>query len=149
MTVALFLHIISAVIWVGGMFLAYVAVRPAAAEVLEPPLRLRLWTGIFRRFFPSVWVAVIFILGSGFAMMGQMAVVPVYVIVMTVIGVVMSMIFMHIYFAPFGRLKRAVAAEDWKAGGAALNQIRKLVGANLVLGLANIAIAVLGRTVTF
>lgn len=145
MTIALFLHIISDTIWVGGMFLAYMAVRPAVAEVLEPPLRLRLWAGIFRRFFPWVWAAVIFILGSGFAMIGQMPAVPPYVIVMTVIGVVMSMIFMHIYFAPFGRLKRAVAAEDWKSGGPALNQIRMLVGVNLVLGLVNIAVAVLGR----
>ena len=59
-------------------------------------------------------------------MMGQMGVVPPYVIAMTVIGVAMSAIFMHIVFAPFARLKRAVAAEDWKAGGAALNQIRIL-----------------------
>ena len=147
MSAALFLHVISDVIWIGGMFLAYVAVRPAAAESLEPPQRLRLWNGIFRRFFPWVWAAVIVILGSGFAMMGQLARVPAYVIVMTVIGVIMSMIFLHIYFAPFARLQRAVAAEDWKAGGAALNQIRILVGTNLLLGLANVAVAVLGRAV--
>jgi uncharacterized membrane protein len=147
MTVALFLHVISDVIWIGGMFLAYVAVRPTAMEVLEPPQRLRLWAGIFRRFFPWVWAAVILILGSGFVMIGQMASVPPYVIVMTVIGIVMSMIFLHIYFAPFARLKRAVAAEDWKAGGPALNQIRILVGINLALGLINISIAVLGRAI--
>ncbi len=147
MTIALFLHLISAVIWIGGMFLAYVVVRPAVAEVLEPPQRLRLWAGIFRRFFPWVWGAVVVILGSGFLMIGQMGAVPAYVIVMTIIGVVMSMIFMHIYFAPFGRLKRAVAAEDWKTGGAALGQIRMLVGNNLMLGLLNIAVAVLGRAV--
>jgi uncharacterized membrane protein len=64
---------------------------------------------------------------------------------MTVIGIVMSMIFLHIFFAPFGRLKRAVAAEDWKTGAGALNQIRLLVGINLVLGLFNIAVGVLGR----
>ena len=45
MTIALFLHLLSDVIWIGGMFLAYVAVRPAALEVLEPPQRLRLWAG--------------------------------------------------------------------------------------------------------
>ena len=145
MTIALFLHVISDVVWIGGMFLAYVAVRPAAVEALEPPQRLRLWTGIFRRFFPWVWVAVALILATGFMMMGQMGKVPVYVIVMTVIGVVMSAIFLHIYFAPFARLKRAVAAEDWKAGGAALGQIRMLVGTNLALGLINIAVAMLGR----
>ena len=145
MTVALFLHVLSDVIWVGGMFLAYMAVRPAAVEVLEPPQRLRLWTGIFRRFFPWVWAAVALLLATGFFMMGQMGAVPVYVIVMTVIGVVMSAIFMHIFFAPFARLKRAVTAEDWKAGGAALNQIRMLVGTNLILGIINVAVAVLGR----
>jgi uncharacterized membrane protein len=145
MTIALFLHVIADVIWVGGMFLAYMAVRPAAVEVLEPPQRLKLWTGIFRRFFPWVWASVIVILLTGFMMMGRLAAVPVYIIVMALIGVVMSAIFMHIYFAPFGRLKRAVAAEDWKAGCAALNQIRILVGTNLVLGLVNIAVAVLGR----
>jgi uncharacterized membrane protein len=145
MTVALLLHLISDVIWIGGMFLAYVAVRPAALEVLEPPQRLRLWTGIFQRFFPWVWAAVVLILGSGFVMLGQMAAVPAYVIVMTVIGIVMSMIFLHIFFAPFSRLKRAVAAEDWKTGAGALNQIRLLVGTNLALGLFNIAVGVLGR----
>jgi len=145
MTIALFLHVISDVIWVGGMFLAYMAVRPAAGEVLEPPLRLRLWAGIFRRFFPWVWAAVVLILTSGFWMMGQMASVRPYVMIMTAIGIVMSSIFLHIYFAPFARLKRAVAEEQWQAGGAALNQIRVLVATNLVLGLANIAIAMLGR----
>jgi uncharacterized membrane protein len=133
------------VIWVGGMFLAYMAVRPAAGEVLDPPLRLKLWTGIFRRFFPWVWAAVIFILASGFIMIAQLAAMAAYIIVMAIVGIVMSAIFMHIYFSPFGRLKRAVAAEDWKAGGASLNQIRILVGLNLILGLINIAVAVLGR----
>jgi uncharacterized membrane protein len=145
MAAALFLHVISDIIWVGGMFLAYVAVRPAAGEVLEPPLRLRLWTGIFRRFFPWVWAAVVLILASGFWMMSEMPRVPVYVMIMTMIGIVMSALFLHIYFAPFARLKRAVAAEDWKAGGAALNQIRLLVATNLAFGLANVAVAVLGR----
>jgi uncharacterized membrane protein len=147
MTVALFLHVISAVVWVGGMFLAYTAVRPAAAQALEPPQRLRLWTGIFMRFFPWVWAAVVLILGSGFFMMGQISPAPAYVMVMATVGIVMSMIFLHIYFAPFGRLKRAVAAEDWKAGAAALNQIRMLVGVNLALGVVNVAVALLGRGV--
>ena len=145
MTLALFLHVISDVIWVGGMFVAYMAVRPAAGEVLDPPQRLRLWTGIFRRFFPWVWAAVVVILATGFWMMGEMARVPIYIMVMTAIGIVMSAIFMHVYFSPFARLKASVAAEDWKAGGAALNQIRILVGTNLLLGIVNIAVATLGR----
>ena len=146
MAIALFLHVLSDVIWIGGMFLAYVAVRPAAIEVLEPPQRLKLWSGIFRRFFPWVWACVILLLATGFFMMGRMGAVPNFVIIMTVIGIVMSAIFMHIFFAPFARLKRAVAAQDWKAGGAALNQIRMLVATNLVLGILNIAVAILGKS---
>ena len=146
MAIALFLHVMSDVIWVGGMFLAYMAVRPAAMEVLEPPQRLRLWTGIFSRFFPWVWASVVLLLATGFFMMGQMGAVPPYVIAMAVIGVVMSALFMHIFFAPFARLRRAVDAEDWKAGGAALNQIRILVATNLGLGILNIAVAMLGRS---
>jgi len=145
MTIALFVHVLSDVIWIGGMFLAYVAVRPAAAEVLEPPQRLRLWAGIFRRFFPWVWASVAALLATGFYMMGEMGTVPPYVIAMTAIGVVMSAIFLHIYFAPFARLTRAVEAQDWKAGAPALNQIRILVGVHLALGLLNIAVAILGR----
>ena len=145
MTFALFLHILSVVVWVGGMFLAYMAVRPAAGEVLEPPQRLRLWEGIFRRFFPYVWTAVALILASGFFMMGMMGRVPVYVIVMAVIGIAMVAKFLYIYFVPFAQLKRAVTAQEWPAGGAALNKIRRLVGINLILGLVNIAVAVLGR----
>jgi uncharacterized membrane protein len=144
MAYALFVHILAAVVWVGGMFVAYLAVRPATVEVLEPPLRLRLWTAIFTRFFKWVWVAVALILGSGFYMIGQMTAVPRGVMVMASVGIVMSAIFMHVYFAPFGRLKRAVAAQDWPAGGAALNQIRILIGINLALGLINVAVAVLG-----
>lgn len=144
MRIELLLHVMSAVVWVGGMFVAYLAVRPAAVEALEPPQRLRLWVGIFVRFFRWVWAAVILILGSGFAMMGRMPSVPAYVLVMAGVGILMSAIFMHVYFAPFGRLKRAVQQEDWKAGGAALGQIRILVGVNLALGLLNIVVAMLG-----
>ncbi len=144
MLVEKLLHVLSDVVWVGGMFVAYLAVRPAAVEALEPPQRLKLWTGIFARFFRWVWLAVFLILGTGFSMMGRMSPVPGYVLVMAGVGVLMSAIFMHVYFAPFGRLKRAVQHEDWKAGGAALGQIRILIGVNLALGLLNIGVGMLG-----
>jgi uncharacterized membrane protein len=147
MRIELLLHVVSDVVWVGGMFIAYLAVRPAAVEALEPPQRLKLWAGIFARFFRWVWLAVILILGTGLSMMGQMQSVPGYVLVMAAVGVLMSAIFMHVYFAPFGRLKRAVQHEDWKAGGAALGQIRILVGINLALGLLNIGVAMVGPTI--
>jgi uncharacterized membrane protein len=70
---------------------------------------------------------------------------PAYAWIMLVIGIVMMLIFAHVFFAAFRRLERAVAAADWKAGGAALGQIRKLVGLNLILGLITITVATIGR----
>jgi len=143
------LHILSVVVWVGGMFFAYMALRPAAVSTLEPPFRLRLWRATFNKFFPWVWVSIITLLVTGYWMMfgffGGMAGSPIYIHVMMGLGLVMMAIFMHIYFAAYKKLIRAVDAEDWAMGGKSLNQIRILVGINTLLGLATIAIATAGR----
>ncbi|MBL8472891.1 MAG: CopD family protein [Rhodocyclaceae bacterium] len=143
----LFLHVASVAVWVGGMFFAYVCLRPVAATQLPPPLRLALWAGVFERFFPFVWAAVALLLASGFTRLFSVgfAAAPRHWHLMMGVGVVMMLIFMHVFFAPYARLKRAVAAQDWPAGGAALAQIRKLVGLNLALGGANIGVATVGR----
>jgi uncharacterized membrane protein len=147
MTLFLFLHLLSVVVWVGGMFFAYMALRPVAAGVLEPPQRLTLWAGVFGKFFPWVWTSVALILASGLAMLMMLGggAAPHYVFTMLLLGVAMMAIFAHVFFAPYGRLKRAVTAQDWKAGGAALGQIRKLIGINLSLGLLTIVVVFLGR----
>lgn len=147
--VAILLHVLAVVIWVGGMFFAYMALRPAAVQTLEPPQRLPLWAATFQRFFPWVWLSVATLLGSGFyliAVYGGFAAVGLYIPSMLGIGILMMLIFGHVYFAGFSRLKRGVAAKDWKAAGAALGQIRMLIGINLSLGLINVFIAILGKT---
>lgn len=148
-SIILALHLLSAVIWVGGMFFAYVALRPVAATQLEPPARLRLWVGVFSRFFPWVWIAIVLLLASGYWMLfklfGGMGGAPLYIHIMNGLGIVMMLIYMHVFFAPFRRLRQAVAIEDWSAGGAKLAQIRMLVGINLTLGLIVIAVAGGGR----
>lgn len=142
-----FFHVLGAVVWVGGMFFAYMALRPAAGEALEPPQRLKLWSGTLRRFFNWVWFAVVLLLASGFYLTYQLGGfnAPAYVYFMMAIGIVMMLIFAHVFFAPFKRLKRGVESQDWKAAGAALNQIRILVAVNLFLGLIVIATATLGK----
>lgn len=147
MTLSLFLHVLSVVVWVGGMFFAYMALRPVAASVLEPPQRLTLWAGVFGKFFPWVWASVALILLTGLHMLmvfGGMA-APLYALAMLVLGVAMMLVFAHVFFAPYKKLRRAVGEQDWKAGGAALAQIRRLIGINLSLGLLTIAVVFLGR----
>lgn len=147
MTLSLFLHVLGVVVWVGGMFFAYMALRPVAASVLEPPQRLTLWAGVFGKFFPWVWASVALILLTGLHMLvkvGGMA-APHYAMTMLVLGVLMMLIFAHVFFTPYSKLKRAVGEQNWKAGGAALAQIRMLIGINLSLGLLTIAVVFLGR----
>jgi uncharacterized membrane protein len=142
------LHVLSIVVWIGGMVFAHFFLRPAALS-LEPPQRIALMHGALQRFFGAVLVAVIVVLGSGVWMIGRVAKetvqaglpfnMPLSWHIMSGLGVLMVLIFGHIRFALFKRLSRAVAAQDWPAGGAALASIRTWVGINLGLGVAIIA----------
>lgn len=147
MKIPLLFHLLGAVVWIGGMFFAYLALRPAAAMVLEAPQRLPLWRETLRRFFPWVWVSIIALFVSGTHMLTSafgFRAVPSYVVAMIAIATVMTVIFAYVYFQSFAALNRAVDIKDWRAGGAALNRIRQLVATNLVLGLATVAVAVMG-----
>ena len=144
MPIAMSLHVLSATIWVGGMFFAYMALRPAAAAVLDPPPRLTLWLRTFARFFPWVWAVVILLPVTGLWMVAQMGGfggVGAAIRIMAILAVAMIAIFLHIFFAPYRRLRRCVEAADWPAGGKELAQIRRWVGINLVLGLITVAVA--------
>lgn len=149
-TLSLVLHLLSAVIWVGGMFFAYMFLRPVAAVQLEPPARLQLWVGVFKKFFPFVWLSLLFLPLTGYMMIfgiwGSMGSTPLYVHIMNGLGMVMILIYLHVYFAPFKRLKEAVIKQDWPEGGRNLNIIRKMVGLNTLIGLIVIIVANTGRT---
>ncbi|MGD8783824.1 MAG: CopD family protein [Thioalkalispiraceae bacterium] len=148
-SVSSFLHVLSVVFWVGGMFFAYVCLRPTAAQQLEPPQRLSLWVGVFERFFPYVWASVILLPATGFGLMfaiwNSFAATPLYVHIMYGAGIVMIMIYLHVFFAPYKRLKQAVAIKDWQTGGKQLNQIRILIRTNLILGIVVVGVASGGR----
>ena len=141
---AISLHVLAAVLWVGGMFFAYMALRPAALK-LEPPQRLMLWSETFERFFPWVWGSVVVLPFTGywmiFTMFGGFDATPLYALIMQYIGIAMIAIFLHVFFAPYRRLRRFVAAEDFPAAGKQLAQIRKLIALNLSLGLITIVLA--------
>ncbi len=138
------IHVLSIVVWVGGMVFAHFFLRPAVAQ-LEPAVRLRLMHDVLGRFFKAVLVASLLTLGSGVWMLGRVAKqvvqsgasfeMPLAWTLMAVLGTAMVAIFMHIRFALYSRLGRALAATDWSAGQAALAQIRRWVLVNLSLGV--------------
>ncbi len=144
-SIAISLHVLSAVVWVGGMFFAYMALRPVAAKLLEPAVRLSLWSRTLTRFFIWVWLAVIILPVSGYWMIfsafNGFAGVAWYVHIMQALGVIMILIYLHVFFAPFKRLRRAVNEENFQEAGKNLAQIRKLIGINLLIGLFTIITA--------
>ena len=141
-------HIVAAVIWVGGMFFALFVLRPSTGP-LDPPTRLALWERVFARFFPWVWGAVAVLLVSGFSMIiwgfGGFDKIGTYVHVMMGLGIIMMLIYAHLYFAPWQRFRRAVAAGEWPVAAKNIDQIRLMVTINLVLGLITVVIGAAGR----
>ena len=136
-------HVLCAVVWVGGMFFAYVVLRPSLA-VLEPIQRIALHTQVFRRFFLVVWHAMPLILLSGYAVMfgryGGPANVSWNINVMQTLGLIMSAVFLLIVFGPYARFRRTT---DRATAAASINRVRQLIGLNLVLGIVTVIIAVL------
>lgn len=137
MGIATIFHALSAIIWVGGMFFAYLILRPVAGQHLEPPIRLTLWRNVFQKFFLWVWHSIAFLwlsglwmiyLKQGFANVGW------HVHAMMGLGSLMTLIFIYLVFIPYNKLIQAVQQEDWQTGANALAQIRIIVAINLLLG---------------
>ena len=146
-------HLLAVVVWVGGMFFTLACLRPAFAQ-LDGPARQRLMGEVLRRFFGIVNAAIGVLLVSGLWMLwlayrvaakpGLAFNMPLDWYAMIVLGVVMFAIFGHVRAVAFKRLQRAVQARDAPAGAAALNQIRRAVGVNLVLGAIVVVVMKLG-----
>ena len=139
LAIAKAIHLLGAVIWVGGMFFALLVLRPSLA-VLEPPQRLALHGQVFKRFFRIVWHAMPLVLLSGyfmlFGMYGGFADADPFIHVMHLVGLIMAAVFIWIFVGPWKRFRTDPASRPEAA-----NTIRKLILVNLVLGLLTIAIA--------
>ena len=142
--VVLAIHILCAVVWVGGMFFALLVLRPSLAT-LEPPQRLALHGQVFRRFFLVIWHAMPLALISGYAMLfgvyGGFAGADWSVNVMQLLGLIMAVVFLAIFFGPWARFRRASPGPQ---ATRAIDTIRKLVTLNLVLGVLTVCVAALG-----
>ena len=135
-----FLHLMSAIVWLGGASFMLFALRPATGQ-LAPEQRLPFIKDVLGRFFALVWVTIGLLLLTGLAMLLAVGMknAPVGWHLMLGLGTLMFLLFGHLYFGPFRRLKLAVAASDWPEGGRRVGQIAALAGVNLALGVIAIA----------
>ena len=149
MGLSISLHVLAAILWVGGMFFAHMILRPSAVLVLEPPLRLDLWIQVFKRFFFWVWISIFVILATGYWMVfgfyGGFSGLPIHIHIMHGSGILMVLIYLHVFFSPYRKLRHAVIIKDYPEGAKRLGQIRTLVGINILLGLATAAVGASGR----
>lgn len=147
------IHLLSVIVWIGGMVFAQFFLRPSLAT-WEAPERVQLMHRVLGRFFNAVLLSAGLVLLTGGWMIGRMARqmsqsgvkfnMPMAWMVMATLGVLMVLIFGHLRFALYKKLTRAVNAQDWSAGGAALASIRTGVSVNLVLGVLIVLVTVLG-----
>ncbi len=147
MSLAITLHILAAIIWVGGMFFAHMALRPAVNELLQPPQRLPLMLKVLDGFFPWVWGSVILILISGYWIMLSVysSGIPLSQWSMAILGTIMAAIFVFIYISPYRRMAVALQRTELPKAGVAMALIRRLIGTNLILGLLVTVVAVAGK----
>lgn len=146
-------HLLAAMIWIGGMVFSHFFLRPAVAQ-LEPAVRLRLMHAVLGRFFNAVLVVAVLSLVSGTWLIGQVArqvvqagghfAMPVEWMIMSTLGGAMVLIFAYIRWVLYRRLGRAVGAANWSDGALALGQIRNWVAVNLVLGVVIVVVTLVG-----
>lgn len=140
-------HVLGAVAWVGGMLFAMLVLRPALT-VLEPPQRLALHLQVFTRFFRLIWHVWPLMLLTGYGMIfglyGGMRGVNIAVHAMHGLGLLMTVIFLVVWFGPFRRFRAFMAAGDTAAAAGCAAHIRQLILANLVLGLITVVLGAFG-----
>ena len=142
------LHVLGAVLWVGGMAFAILTLRPALG-VLEAPQRLALHEAVLARFFRLVWHAMPILLLTGYALLfgwyGGFANAGWHIHAMHFTALLMTATFIAIVTGPWKEFRAARTRGDAPAAATAVNRIRQLVTMNLALGLLTVAVAAWGR----
>lgn len=142
------LHLLAALIWIGGMFFAHLILRPAS-EYLPLPLRVGMWARVLRRFMIWVWMAVILLPVTGYGMIfvafGGLEDLALYLHLMQGIGWLMIALFLYVFFSPYRGLMRMYRESLIPEAGMYIQRIRRIVGINLTLGLIIAMIGVMGR----
>ncbi len=147
MPLAVALHVLAVVAWVGGMAFALFILRPGLAT-LPPPQRVGVLARVFARFLPAVGGAILVIVATGAALLwqrGSMRGLGWGLHTMLALGLAMIVVYLVLLLRLNPRLQSAAAAQDWPAAGAAAERMRRAVAVNLLLGVIVVLAAIAGR----
>lgn len=141
-----FLHVISAVIWVGGMIAIRFAVHYSMQDVTDPKIKLGRTLELLRRFFNMVIPSILLLLITAVLMIIGLNLkgTPLYSLALVKEGIwtVMTIVFIYIYIK---RNKAAKAFEEGQlpiAKGHLMPLSSYLIPLNIVLGIVAIYLGV-------
>jgi uncharacterized membrane protein len=152
------LHLLATVVWIGGIVINVMVISPAAKESLEPPMMMRLWGSLMKRFRKMVYVSMGIFIATGIVMMMMnsayastfdfgdtwtLVLVLKHIFVLILIG-------MAIYMLEFvfPRMKK-LAAKGPSPELAKADKLQRMVGAtNLLLGLIILAFTAVNGAVS-
>jgi uncharacterized membrane protein len=139
-------HLAAAILWMGGMGFLLLALRAPLTQQLQPPARLQLAGAVMQRFLVIAAASVSVLLASGgYLLMAAPRGAPPGWHAMAGIGLLMALIFGHLYFGPWRRMKASLAASDWPEAGRRMGQLTTLARINFLLGWLAIAAVLLWR----
>lgn len=148
MLIAQFFHVLAVVVWIGGIFMLDLMLAPLLGRfITAQDQRVHLLYGLLRRFFAWVWLAGGTLVVTGYGMVflyGGFGALSLAMWIMVVSGTCMVLLALHVFFAPFRQMGRAIRREDWKAAAGAAAKVRFLSGINLFLAFPTILAGVWG-----
>ncbi len=142
LSLVVFLHVISAVLWVGGMIAIRFAVHYSIQNIVEPKIKIERTLENLKRFFNMVIPAILILLVTAVILILTLGFkgTPLYsiVIVKEAIWTVMTIVFIIIYLKR-NKAEKAFIAGDFLGAKNSLVPIAKYyIPLNIILGIAAI-----------
>ena len=141
-TIIVFLHVFSAVIWIGGMIAIRVAVHPSLQSIDDPKIKLGKTLEIVGRLFMLVMPFIIILFITAFIMIKALSLKGGLIITKEVIWTIMTINYAFMFY------KRAKAQKLFNSGNlpAAKDQVKILpnilLPINIILGVIAIILGV-------
>ncbi len=141
-------HMLAAVVWIGGMVFNLLVVRPSMG-VVDLPQRLKLADNILRRFIPVVWISVGLLVLTGllmtlkrvasFEILLKTGYGNILILKLTLVAVMISIVVL-IRYSLLPRFESLIDSQS-SALNKVLGQMVTLVKVNLVLGVLVLLLA--------
>jgi len=141
------LHLLGAVLWVGGMFFAVAVLRPSLAGQ-SPAERMAVWRLVLPRFFRWVAAAIVLLVVTGLGALhlyhGGLFGAGLHVDVMMLFALVMVAFYLFAVALPWRAFRKALDGGDLAAAAHHLDHVKAVVSVNLGLGLVTAFIGAAG-----